>query len=108
MDSAASGAACGLEGIRAGRRYAFFLNGDGSPWSANLCGGTGFGVGPERLERVVASDDAATSVGRVPEPGGPDRLPVSGFSYAGIGVGALAATMGAAVAWRRRRSSGAA
>jgi hypothetical protein len=108
VDSAASGAACGLEGITAGRRYAFFLQGDGSPWTANLCGGTGFVTEQDRLERAVAATEAGTPAGTAPAPGGPEQLPMSVYSYAGIGVGGLVALAAGLVAWRRRGASGAA
>ena len=68
VDSDASGAACGLEGITAGRRYAFFLQGDGSPWTANLCGGTGFAVDRDHLERAIGVADAGAPVGVAPAP----------------------------------------
>lgn len=38
--SAMSGATCGLEGLQADRRYAFFLNSAGKGLDASLCGGT--------------------------------------------------------------------
>lgn len=108
VDSAASGAACGLEGIRTGRPYAFFLEGEDSPYTANLCGGTGFAVDRGHLERAIAATDAATAAGRAPSSGGPERLAMSGYSYAGIGAGALGALAGVLLVWRRRRTSGAA
>ena len=118
VDSDVSGAACGLEGIESDRSYAFFLDGQGSPWSATLCGGTG-SVDRDRLERVVgagegtgedqgADDQTATAVaGVAPEPGGPSQLPVSTWSWAGVGAGALACLVGCAVwALRHRRPVG--
>lgn len=107
VDSAASGAACGLEGIEAGGRYAFFLLGDSSPYEANLCGGSG-GVERERLEKVLgaaerpAAEGVIDPAGARPDPGGPERLPLSPYSYAGMGAGALAAVGLAALAWLRR------
>jgi hypothetical protein len=100
VDSAASGAACGLEGIDADRRYVFFLEGGGSPYSAHLCGGTGFGVDRADLEAVGLT-------GGAPEAGGPTQLPLSAYSYAGMGLGALAALVGAGLVWRRSRSGAA-
>ena len=108
VDSAASGAACGLEGITAGRTYAFFLQGDGSPWTADLCGGTGFAVEQDRLERVMRANDAGASAGSAPDPGGPTGLPTSVYSYAGMGLGGLVALAAGVLAWRRRGASGAA
>ncbi len=122
VDSNASGAACGLEGIESDRSYAFFLDGDGSPYSATLCGGTG-AVARDRLERVVgagapgAADPSETSdpdeeavqgqqvVGSAPAPGGPERLPVSAWSWAGIATGALGTVAGSIVWLLRRRST---
>ena len=104
VDSDASGAACGLEGITAGRRYAFFLQGDGSPWTANLCGGTGFAVDRDHFERAISTAGAGAPVGVAPRPGGPERLPVSGYSYAGMGLGGAVALAAGFVVWRRRAS----
>lgn len=117
VDSEASSAACGLEGIESGRSYAFFLEGEGSPYFATLCGGTG-SVPRAKLEQVVgvgdavetdaapgAGEQAVLTAGSSPEPGGPTRLPVSGWSWIGMGVGALAAA-GGSVFWLWRRSAG--
>ena len=106
VDSAGSGAACGLEGIEAGRQYGFFLQGESSPYTAGLCGGSG-AVERDQLERAVrAADGAGASdgepAGGAPGAGGPDRLPLSPYSYAGMGAGALAAAVVALLAWVRR------
>ena len=106
VDSEGSGAACGLEGIEAGRRYGFFLQGDSSPYTASLCGGSGT-VERDQLERVVRGVDGAGAsdgepAGGAPEPGGPDRLPLSPYSYAGMGAGVLVAAVVALLAWVRR------
>lgn len=106
VDSAASGAACGLEGIEAGRRYGFFLRGESSPYTADLCGGSGV-LDRDRLERVVrAADEARPSEGEpaggAPAAGGPARLPLSLYSYAGMGAGGLVAAVLALLAWVRR------
>lgn len=106
VDSDVSGAACGLEGIESDRSYAFFLEGRDSPYSATLCGGSG-SVDRDRLERVLGTgeqeteDQTATASGVAPQPGGPTRLPVSTWSWAGVGAGALACLVGCAV-WARR------
>jgi hypothetical protein len=121
VDSDVSGAACGLEGIESDRSYAFFLEGTGSPWSATLCGGTG-AVDRDRLEQVLGAGEgtdegtggqsgtdarAGTAAGVAPQPGGPTRLPVSTWSWAGVGAGALACLVGcAAWALRHRRPVG--
>lgn len=117
VDSDVSGAACGLEGIESDRSYAFFLEGSGSPWSATLCGGTG-SVDRDRLEQVVGAGEgtgeqpgadarAGAAAGVAPQPGGPVRLPVSTWSWAGVGTGALACLVGcAAWALRHRRLAG--
>lgn len=102
VDSAASSAACGLEGIEAGRSYVFFLEGEGSPYTAGLCGGTGLGLDREQV-RSVAGEPRPP--GAAPAPGGLERLPISAYSYAGIGAGLLAALGAAAVWFSRRRSS---
>lgn len=114
VDSDVSGAACGLEGIESDRSYAFFLDGQGSPWSATLCGGTG-NVDRDRLEQLLGSRDDTgeagpvlrEAVGTAPQAGGPQRLPVSTWSWAGVGAGALACLVGCAV-WvlRHRRPVG--
>lgn len=124
VHSAASGAACGLEGIRVREAYVFFLQraaeGDGlvdlwrvpdGVWTADLCGGTG-AVDQQQVERVVGAArpsgrDAGPAPAGEPAPGGPERLPLSGYSYAGMGVGALTSALVAAVLWRRRRSAAA-
>ena len=103
LDSEASGAACGLEGIEVGRRYVFFLRAaGGEEWRADLCGGTG-----EVRRAQVVSLLGAGRTSEQPEPGGPQSLPPSAYSYAGMGLGGLAALATGAVLWRRR-SSGAA
>ncbi len=120
VDSAVSSAACGLEGIEADRSYAFFLEGAASPYSATLCGGSG-SVPQDRLEQVIGagaatgettdeggddtadgSDQTEQAVGASPSPGGPDRLPISAWSWAGIATGALA-TIGGSALWLLRR-----
>lgn len=117
VDSDVSGAACGLEGIESDRSYAFFLQGDRSPWSATLCGGTG-SVDRDRLEQVVGTGEgtgqapqtderSATAAGVAPQPGGPTRLPVSTWSWAGVGAGVMACLVGCgAWALRHRRAAG--
>lgn len=54
VQSEASGAACGLEGIEVGRRYVVFAHEEGSDGdlAANLCGGTAPAT-PRLLERVA-------------------------------------------------------
>lgn len=129
VDSPASGAACGLEGLAVGRSYAFFLEGEESPYYATLCGGSG-GVPKEALERAVAADEVTTpggdvtegadgsgepdapagrggdgTVGSEPSPGGPDRLPVSTASWAGMGAATLVVLVGS-LAWLLRRGVG--
>jgi hypothetical protein len=102
VDSAAEGSACGLEGIEAGQHYAFFLAAaDDDRWSADLCGGSGFGVDRATLERVAGPGSPA-------RPGGDDGLPVSAHSYAGMTFAGVAAALTAVVLWRRRPGSGAA
>lgn len=112
VDSEASGASCGLEGIEVDRRYVFFLDGDGPRWYAGLCGGTGQ-VSRARVERVLAGAEDGAGVdrtsddpGRDPLPGGPTRLPVSPASYAGMVLGGAAAVVTGVVMWRRRGGSG--
>jgi hypothetical protein len=99
VDSAASGAACGLEDIRADRRYVFFLRGAGSRYTADLCGGTGRAVDRAELRSLAGTAE--------PEAGGPTRLPPSPYSWAGVGAGALGGVLGMLLAWRRGGGSGA-
>ncbi len=119
VDSSASSAACGLEGIEEGEAYVFFLQGERPPHSASLCGGTGM-VKRAQLERVLDTDGdpvvtdgaagdsggegqpAAAPEGQDPAPGGPADLPVSAWSYLGMGAGVVVA-LAAAAFWLVRR-----
>ena len=110
--SPVSGAACGLEGVREGRRYVFFLTGsDAGPYKANLCGGTDRAT-PGYVEEVAAVTGPGTAVvasepGEEPLPGPPAEG--SGDAVLPwLGGTALLALLGGSLVWlgRARRRGG--
>ncbi|CAA9320311.1 MAG: hypothetical protein AVDCRST_MAG34-1394 [uncultured Nocardioidaceae bacterium] len=98
VESASSGASCGLEGIVGGRRYVFFLQRSGDSLRGSLCGGTG-NVSIATVSRLL--DPVADQ----PVAGGPATG--SGHDQRLVYAGAAGAVLLAGAVWlRRRRSSG--
>lgn len=98
VESAGSGASCGLE-VEVGRDYVLFANaGTKGVYDANLCGGT---------SRATASSIAKTSAitGRATPPDKSTAAPADAPSMAALAVGGFAAAvLGAGfVVLRRRR-----
>jgi len=99
--SARFGASCGVEGLKAGRQYVYFLDFKGGSYTANLCNGTGH-VPEARVAKVTGTSEAAP-------PGSPvviDRDEPAQNAYPwllpSLGAGALVA-LGAGLLFVRRR-----
>lgn len=99
VESAASSASCGLEGMEAGKDYLVMAETSGATMSASLCGGT-TRLTPERLAAV----EKVTGPGSTPSPApaGTARQPAWRIPVLPLGL-AVAVITGALVVWRSRR-----
>jgi hypothetical protein len=98
VQSAVSGASCGLEGMTVDQEYVVFATGH-DELSANLCGGTA-PARPAMVERVARLAHPARS----PAVGTPaaDATSGSAATWAVVGVAGLLAAIAAGLALRRR------
>jgi hypothetical protein len=101
--SAADGASCGVEGLKEGRKYVYFLDRSKGGYTANLCNGTGQ-VPEAKIAAITSPAQAPVPESTVIDEDLPAQNAVP-WLYPTLGAGALVALGAALLGLRRRRAA---